>query len=151
MRSRRSNDIFLDGMFFIEHYMKKFICFLLCVPMLLVASLSPGELSLISVEEKSNPLEGDEVACLERLIEINESRLAMQKEIRDRMKLFKEQKNAFILGNQTQKHSFSMVSNARNILGNLKQEHLVYLFSQDYLEELMFFSSIAGKSTPVRP
>ncbi len=113
--------------------------------------MTPAELSLISVEEKSNPLAGDEVAALDRLIEINESRLATQKKIRDEMKLFKEQKDAFILGNQTQKHAFAMVSNARHILGELKEEHLIYLFSADFLEELVFFSSVAGKSAPVRP
>ena len=131
--------------------MNKIIYFLFFVPVCAVASLSPLDHSLISVEEKANPLDGDEVACLERLIEVNERRLATQKKIRDDMKLFKEQKNLFILGNQTQKHAFSMVSNARQILGEIKQEHLAYLFSSDYLEELMFFSSIAGKSAPVRP
>lgn len=138
-------------MSFILKYAKNFIYFLFFAPLFAFSVMSPSELSLVSVEEKSNPLAGDEVATLERLIEINEKRLVIQKKIRDQMKLFKEQKEAFILGNQTQKHAFTMVSNARHILGEIKEEHLSYLFSSDYLEELVFFSSIAGKSAPLRP
>lgn len=105
----------------------------------------------ISVEERGNPLLQDEVESIDRLIEINEKRLQVQKQLRDQMRVFQKQKKEFILGNQSQKHAFSMVSNARYILGEVKKESLAYLFSPDYLEELVFFSSIAGKSSPVRP
>ena len=107
--------------------------------------------SFVDLEEKNVVLFEDEIQALGKLIEINEKRLLVQKELREKMHVFQTQKEAFILGNQSKSHSFSMVSTARQILGLVKQEHLAYLFTADYLEELLFFSSIAGKSLPVRP
>jgi hypothetical protein len=103
------------------------------------------------LEEKSPAFLEDEAEVLDQLIAANEKRLATQKVLRDLMVEFKQQKDEFFLGNQTKRHAFAMVSNARQILGIIKQEHLSYLFSPEYLEELVFFSSIAGKSAPVRP
>ncbi len=132
--------------------MKFCICFF-CVfsSALLGDALPSSKVGFIAVEEKGNPLFQNEVESLEKLIEINEKRLEVQKQLREKMKLFQKQKEEFVLGNQSQSHAFSMVSNARFILGQLKNEHLSYLFSSEYLEELVFFSSIAGKSSPVRP
>lgn len=105
----------------------------------------------VALEETASLLVEDEVDALEKLIEINEKRLRVQRTLKEKMRLFQQQKEEFILGNQSKKHAFIMVSNARDILSELKKEHLAYLFSKEYLEELVFFSSIAGKSTPVRP
>jgi hypothetical protein len=105
----------------------------------------------LSLEKMEGLLIEDEVTVLQKLIEVNEKRLFLQKKLKEKMELFQRQKEEFILGNQSKKHAFLMVSNAREILSEVKKEHLSYLFSSDYLEELVFFSSIAGKSTPVRP
>jgi hypothetical protein len=116
------------------------------------ASLSAETVSVPApIEEKDTLLIKDEIEALTNLIEVTEKRLAFQKKLKEKMVEFQLQKAEFILGNQTQKHAFSMVSNARYILGDIKQDHLSYLFSPEYLDELMFFSSIAGKSSPVRP
>lgn len=128
--------------------MKFFFCLFCTLPLFILAESTT---ELLSVEEKKVPIFKEEVNSLELLIESNEKRLVIQKELRDLMKVFQKQKEAFILGDETKSHAFSMVSNARQILGKIKEEHLAYLFSPDFLEELVFFSSIAGKSTPIRP
>jgi hypothetical protein len=107
--------------------------------------------AMVSLEETRPLLIENEVNSLERLIEVNEARLVVQKDLKGKMISFQKQKDEFIAGNESQSHAFSMVSNARTILGGIKKENLAYLFSSEYLEELVFFSSIAGKSTPVRP
>ena len=106
---------------------------------------------MVSLDETRPLLVESEVKSLEKLIEVNEARLVVQKKLREKMTSFQKQKEEFIAGNESQNHAFSMVSNARTILGEIKKENLAYLFSSEYLEELVFFSSIAGKSTPIRP
>ena len=113
----------------------------------LALNLSASEV----VEEKSAPLFENEISSLAQLISVNEKRLVVQKEIKTKMERFKKQKEEFLLGNQSKSHTFSMVSNAREILVSVKEEHLSYLFATDYLEELLFFSSIAAKSVPIKP
>ena len=104
-----------------------------------------------AVEEKKIPFFEDEVSSMTHLIQVNEKRLAIQKQLKDKMGVFQKQKEEFMLGNQTKTHAFAMVSNAREILTLIKAEHLSYLFSSEYLEELLFFSSIAGKAVPIKP
>ncbi len=123
-----------------------FLC--LCPMVVLGADLAPPKISLT---DTGPALAEDEVKVLEKLIEVNEQRLEMQKQLKEKMALFQKQKEEFVQGNQSQKHAAAMVFNAREILGEIKKENLAYLFSSEYLEELVFFSSIAGKSTPIRP
>jgi len=88
---------------------------------------------------------------LDSVITAQEARLALQKKLKEQMSLFQWQRESFAQGEQSQKHALAMVLNAREILGMIKEAHLSYLFPTDYLEELVFFSSIAGKSAPARP
>ena len=104
-----------------------------------------------AVEEKSIPFFENEVTSLDQLIAANEKRLLVQKELREKMIRFQKQKQEFLQGNQSKAHTFSMVSTARQIFSDIKEEHLSYLFANDYLEELIFFSSIAAKSVPIKP
>ncbi len=101
--------------------------------------------------EKNASSWGDEVSSLENLIAANEKHLLAQKQLKEKMKLFQKQKDEFMLGNQSKSHAYAMVSNAREILTTIREEHLSYLFPTDYLEELIFFSSIAAKSVPLKP
>jgi hypothetical protein len=118
---------------------------------LLSALTAQIEPPLVVLEEEKTLLAEDEIKCLEKLIAVNEERLEKQKQLKEKMTLFQKQKEEFIRGNQSKKHAFVMVSNAREILGDVKRENLSYLFPCEYLDELVFFSSIAGKSTPIRP
>jgi 7-keto-8-aminopelargonate synthetase-like enzyme len=109
---------------------------------------------IIAVEinsQKKVDFWGDEISSLAHLITANEKHLSTQKQLKDMMQLFQKQKEEFLQGNQSKNHAFSMVSNAREILTMIKEEHLSYLFSTDYLEELIFFSSVAAKSVPLKP
>lgn len=116
--------------------------YILVVLMILIGGMSQGH---------AEDLIDDEVETLEKLIDVNEKRLTAQKELKLKMSLFQKQKDEFLRGNESKSHAFSMVTNAREILTVIKQEHLAYLFRPDYLEELVFFSSIAGKTIPLRP
>ena len=131
----------------------KILSFLTLIPLIAFGSTEEVKpaVPVISLEETRPLLGEDEVKTLEKLIEVNEHRLEVQKVLKEKMVLFKKQKEEFIAGNESQKHAFAMVSNAREILGDVKKENLAYLFSSEYLEELVFFSSIAGKSSPIRP
>jgi len=103
------------------------------------------------IEEKKAPFFEDEISSLHRLIQVNEKRLGLQKELKEKMHLLQKQKDEFVLGNQSKSHTFTMVSNARKILISIKEENLSYLFDTEYLEELLFFSSLATKSVPMKP
>ena len=93
----------------------------------------------------------DEINAISLLIEDQQRHLSRQIELQNLMKLFKQQKEEFMAGRQTQKHAMSMVLTAREILQGINDEKIAYLFPSEYLEELVFFSSVAGKSKPVRP
>ncbi len=104
-----------------------------------------------AIEEKKIPFFEDEISTLEQLIAVNERKLVVQKNLKEKMEIFRKQKEEFLLGNQSKTHAFAMVSTARQLLATIKEEHLSYLFATEYLEELIFFSSIAAKSVPIKP
>jgi len=93
----------------------------------------------------------DEVSALNHLIGTTEQRLVEQKQLKELMIKFKEQKDQFIEGKASKKDAYQMVKTASEVLRIINDSHLQYLFSPLYLEELTVFSSIAGKNTPVRP
>lgn len=93
----------------------------------------------------------DEVDALDKLITNQQKRLENQKELKDLMILFRFQKESFRKGEQTQKLASSMVNNAKAILALVQQERIAHLFTSEYLEELVFFSTVVGKSKPQRP
>lgn len=100
-----------------------------------------------SLVEPDYPVHGeDEVAVLDHLLENTAHQLHIQKQLRQLMLDFRRQKKEFSQGNQTKAHASQMVRTARTIYESITENHLHYLFSQEYLEELLFFSSIAGKN-----
>ena len=64
---------------------------------------------------------------------------------------FRRQKEEFAQGNETKAHVAQMVRTARQIYESIAVHHLQHLFSQEYLDELLFFSSIAGKNRVKSP
>lgn len=118
-----------------------------------LCSLQAGLLGTVNVpvDEKPARFFEDEVSSLEQLIATNERKLAAQRILREKMVVFQKQKQEFLEGNQSKSHAFAMVTNARALLGMIKEEHLSYLFPSEYLEELIFFSSVAAKSAPLKP
>ena len=128
--------------------MKKIFCLFFLSPLFILATESE---ELISVEERVIPLIKGDSFALDQLIEQGEKRLIRQRDLSEKMRLFQGQKEDFVAGDQTKKHALAMVSTARELLGMIKEEHLAYLFSSEYLDELIFFSSIGGKTAPVRP
>jgi hypothetical protein len=95
--------------------------------------------------------EEDEIAVVQRLIQTTEEQLRIQEHLKELMVQFKKLKEAFIQGDQNKKTASSMVRTAREILEIITSQHLEFHFSQDYLDELTLFSSIAGKNGIKRP
>ena len=122
--------------------------------------------SLFSVSHAENPtllvpqsplidasafLEEDEVKIIDQLIVSTESQLRMEKRLKESMVNYKKYRDEFELGNQTKSHAALLVRTARQISEMITDNHLEHLFAKDYLDELTFFSSIAGKTAVVRP
>ncbi len=95
--------------------------------------------------------EQDEVKIIDRMIAATESQLETQKRLKEMMLQFNQQMDEFIKGNQTKAHTGRMVRTARQIYVTITESHLEHLFAKDYLDELTFFSSIAGKTAVTRP
>lgn len=105
-----------------------------------------------SLIEATLPLsEDDEVKVIEQLIAATSRQLEMQKQMKELMLQFKKQREEFVQGNQTKSHASKMVRTARQIYEMIASNHLEHLFAKDYLDELTFFSSIAGKAAVTRP
>jgi GTP1/Obg family GTP-binding protein len=106
---------------------------------------------ITNIEEKAFSTSRNEVEAIGQLIEEQKKHLAKQMDLKELMETFQNQKEEFMNGKQTQKHATAMVTTAREILAGVNEEHIAHLFPAEYLEELVFFSSIAGKSRPNRP
>lgn len=112
-------------------------------------SLKLPESSLIMASE--NMTDTDELKIADQLIVTTRRQLEMQKNLKDLMVQFRDQKESFVQGNQTKEHAGKMVRTARQIYEIITANHLEYVFPKDYLDELTFFSSIAGKSGISKP
>ena len=95
--------------------------------------------------------EDDEFKVVEQLIDATSRQLEAQKQMKELMLQFKAQREEFIQGRQTKSHTGKMVRTARQIYELIAANHLEHLFAKDYLDELTFFSSIAGKSAITKP
>jgi hypothetical protein len=105
-----------------------------------------------SLIETALPLaENDEIKVIDQLITATSRQLETQKQMRELMIQFKKQREEFIQGNQTKSHASRMVRTARQIYEIISSNHLEHLFAKDYLDELTFFSSIAGKTAVTKP
>jgi hypothetical protein len=126
---------------------------LLCVSALYAShEVHPVIVPQSSLMQTALPLsEEDEVLAIDRLITATKEQLALQVRLKELMVDFKKQKETFIQGEQTKQHAGRMVRTARSILEIISDQHLQYLFSVDYMQELSMFSSIAGKNGIKRP
>ena len=93
----------------------------------------------------------DEVKTIDQLIVATTQQLESQKQLKELMLQFKKQREEFVQGNQTKSHAGRMVRTARQIYEMITLNHIEHLFAKDYLDELSFFASIAGKSSLKRP
>ncbi|SRR5581483_157569 len=124
---------------------------------LLISSLAWAENPTLlipqsSLLEASLPLsEKDEVKIIDQLIIATTTQLEKQKQMKDLMLQFKKQREAFIQGDQSKAHAGRMLRTARQIYEMIAASHLEHLFAKDYLDELTFFASIAGKTAVTRP
>jgi hypothetical protein len=135
--------------------MKYFFYFSILIFPWIALSLAENPTLLIpqsSLIETSVPLSPeDELKTIEQLIINTTKQLETEKQLRELMMQFKKQKDEFIQGNQTRSHTARMVKTARQIHEMLIVHHLDHLFTKEYIDELVFFSSIAGKSAVTRP
>jgi hypothetical protein len=104
-----------------------------------------------NIEEKIFDIKDDELSAITQFIVIQQKRLERQRDLKNQILEFRVQKVAFMNGNKTVKHASLMVSTAKEIFNSINEMKIAYLFSADYIEELIFFSSVAEKSRPIRP
>lgn len=95
--------------------------------------------------------EQDEVKIIEQLITVTAAQLETEKQLKELMLQFQKEREEFVQGNQTKAHTSRMVRTARQIYEIITAQHLEHLFAKDYVDELTFFSSIAGKTAVARP
>lgn len=103
------------------------------------------------IETSLSMREDDEVKVTDQLITATSQELEAQKQMKELMLQFKKQREEFVQGNQTKPHAARMLRTARQIYELITSHHLEHLFAKEYLDELTFFSSIAGKSAVTRP
>jgi len=104
-------------------------------------------LTLFSLKAHSE----EEIKKIDHLIATTEQQLQIQQEIKRQMLDFHEQKELFLEGKQTLSHTALMLKTATGILILINENHLHYLFSSEYMEELALFTSIGAKKSPARP
>ena len=139
--------------------MKKWICSTLLILSfsLPLACQEGGRNPTLRVPQSSLPDttfvlgQRDEVKMVEQMIALAATQLQTLEQLKKKMAEFQEQRDAFIQGNQTKSHTGKMVRTARQVYETLTASHLDHLFAKDYLDELTFFSSIAGKNAVTRP
>src|SRR5690349_16865385 len=115
---------------------------------LFLCALVPGVAAIqvpqSSLSEPKTSLNGEnEVFAMDQLVRNTAYQLEVQREMLQLMLDFRKQKDAFAKGNQSKAHAAHMVRTARLIYESITAHHLQHLFSQEYIEELVFFSSIA--------
>ena len=93
----------------------------------------------------------DELKIVDQLIIATTEQLDTQKQLKELMLQFKKQRENFVQGDQSKAHAGRMVRTARQVYEMIAANHLEHLFAKDYLDELTFFASIAGKSGVNRP
>ena len=93
----------------------------------------------------------DEIKIVEQLISSTKQQLEHQEHLKDLMIQFQKYKEEFTQGNQTKSHTAKLIRMAREIYELITTEHFEHLFAKDYLDELQFFSSIAGKKSLGKP
>ncbi len=105
-----------------------------------------------SLTQTSLPLgEDDEIKIVEELIVATTAQLEAEKQLKELMLQFKMYREDFVQGDQSRSKAGRLVRTARQIYEMIAANHLEHLFAKDYLDELTFFSSIAGKTAVTRP
>lgn len=133
--------------------MRPFFLFFLCsVPPFLGADNPTLQVPQSSLMEIRSAFEnGDEIRTLDTLIASTTKQLETQKQLKKLMLQFREQQEAFVQGEESKTLAGQMVRTARQIHELITANHIEHLFPKDYLDELNFFSSIAGKNKISKP
>lgn len=83
--------------------------------------------------------------AIERLIVLTEKQVMAQKEVKKLILTFRQDKELFLLGDQSKLHAHYMISSASQILALVQTYHLEHLFSSDFMQELALFNKIGKK------
>lgn len=121
--------------------------------------LSQNAFSLLGDAEDSEHLKAEKIAfyetdqlkIIDSLIHLEEVKLEKHKELKTLILSLKEKEDAFLLDPDNKKKAYNLVSTARQALEIIAEMKIEHLFSPDFLKDLTFYASIAGKSKPSRP
>ncbi|MCX6986890.1 MAG: hypothetical protein NT065_01855 [Chlamydiae bacterium] len=136
---------------FLGFFYKRFMFSLVIIAVALPIHYTESKAPVSHIVEHEPSSLRDEVIAISELITAQRKRLDRQIELKNQMLQFRMQKEEFLKGSVGQKHALNMVINAKEILMGINQQHLAYLFSPEYIEELQFFSSVIEKNRPMRP
>ena len=109
---------------------------------------------LLAAEDESFPVDferqpvlvRDELEAISCMISQQKRKLTSLIELKRQISHFTLLKKQFSEGSQSQKLALEMVLAAKDLLVEINKEHIAHLFSEEFLKDLVFFSSIADKS-----
>lgn len=132
--------------------LSRFVYFLIFLPVSLLFGFLKDEQDSVHLQEEPKILfDMDQIKVIDSLIEIEENKLCAQKKLKELMMDLKNQEEVFLKNPNDKKQAYQLVSIARSALEIIKEMKIEHLFSETFLEDLQFYSSIAGKLKPSRP
>lgn len=129
----------------------KRLFFLLFFSPALFAFLGDAQDSEHLKEMPSISFDMDQIKVIDSLITLEEKKLTSQKKLKELMLFLKAQEDLFLQAPSDKKQAYTLVSTARSALEIITELHIEHLFSESFLQDLQFYSSIAGKLKPSRP
>ncbi len=93
---------------------------------------------------------GREMQSIDALIAQTQKNLYEQMKLKELLKDYYRYREEFTQGLQTKHQAAALVSIASDILKILQSEHLQHLCTPSFVDEITFFSSIAGKKSITR-
>lgn len=131
-------------------------CYGLCILILLAVCGAVYAKPIILPESSLTQMqpslsEIDEITAIDKLLASTQKQLRTQTHLRELMVELLRNRQAFAQGDHSKQRANLLLQEAREVLAIISEEHLQYVFPIDYLDELNFFSSIAGKNGIKRP
>jgi|ERR1700733_3802883 len=84
----------------------------------------------------------DELLVIEQLIETTKKNLDTQQELLKMTLEFNQAREAFISDPESSRLATTLVKRAMRLRSHLEKEHLIHLFSSEFLEELAFYDRV---------
>lgn len=111
---------------------------------------TPAAPVLPAAIEHSDPI-ANELQTLDRLINATQTSLEKQRELKSAIADYQKLQELYLKNDQDRELLFRMVKSAHKILNEIKENHLLHVFSPDFISELTLFSQVASKKGIPKP